>query len=359
MTHLKKFQNALAENNAEAALVLCESMQFYLSGFDFSDGAILVMRDNAYLITDFRYIEAAKAVVDANDFEVLTHTKKLFYTIYDLLNENDIHSILIEEKTLSVDNFKSINDIFVNITVSSGLSAILEELRLYKDAQEEQAMARAQDIADAAFAHILGFIKPEMTEKEVALELEFFMRKRGASKTSFDTIAVSGSASSLPHGVPRNQKLEKGFFTMDFGAVVDGYCSDMTRTVVLGRADAEMKKLYYTVLNAQLSALDCIRAGANCREVDRVARDIIYNAGYEGCFGHGLGHGVGLYIHEAPRLSPGAAEGELLKVGEVVTVEPGIYIEGKYGCRIEDMVIVNSDGCKNFASSPKEMIELF
>ena len=163
----------------------------------------------------------------------------------------------------------------------------------------------------------------------------------------------------MPHGVPRPVKLERGFLTMDYGARVDGYCSDMTRTVVIGRADADMKKLYNTVLSAQLAGLEAVREGADCRGVDKVARDIIYGAGYEGCFGHGLGHGVGMYIHEAPRLSPGAREGEKLVTGQIVTVEPGIYIEGKYGCRIEDMVCVRPYGAHNFAHSPKELIELF
>ena len=209
----------------------------------------------------------------------------------------------------------------------------------------------------AAFAHILKFITPNMTEIEVALELEFFMRRMGSEGTAFDTIAVSGSASSLPHGVPRNVKLEKGFFTMDFGAKFDGYCSDMTRTVVIGKADADMKKLYNTVLSAQLAALDFIKEGINCKDADTVARDIINGAGYEGRFGHSLGHGVGMYIHEDPRLYS-RAKGTL-KVGHVVTVEPGIYLAGKYGCRIEDMVAIDLDGkLLNFTKSPKEMMEL-
>ena len=202
-------------------------------------------------------------------------------------------------------------------------------------------------------------ITPDRTEIEVALELEFFMRAHGSEGTAFETIAVSGTNSSRPHGTPRDVKLEKGFFTMDFGARVDGYCSDMTRTVVIGKADEEMKRLYNTVLLAQTSAIDALRAGMKCFDADKVARDIIENAGYKGCFGHSLGHGVGLFIHETPRLSPASAESELLLPGHVVTVEPGIYIEGKYGCRIEDMVTVLADGTiHDFTQSPKELIEL-
>ena len=171
-------------------------------------------------------------------------------------------------------------------------------------------------------------------------------------------LLTPGQASSLPHGVPRNVKLEKGFFTMDFGAVYQGYCSDMTRTVVLGKADAAMKKLYNTVLEAQRAGLAAARPGVGCREMDQAARDIINKAGYKGCFGHSLGHGVGKYIHENPRVAPGAPEDSVLRPGHVVTVEPGIYVEGKYGCRIEDMIVITEDGSRNFAHSPKELMEL-
>ena len=199
-----------------------------------------------------------------------------------------------------------------------------------------------------------------MTEIEVALELEFFMRRQGANGLAFDTIAVSGSASSLPHGVPRACKLEKGFLTMDFGARVGGYCSDMTRTIVIGKADAEIKKLYHTVLSAQLAALDAAKEGASCAGLDKIARDIIdANDCYKGAFGHSLGHGVGLLVHENPRLSPKASKDDRLQRGNVVTFEPGIYLESKYGCRIEDMVAIRPDGTvHNFTRSTKELIEL-
>ena len=199
---------------------------------------------------------------------------------------------------------------------------------------------------------------PKMTEKEVALELEFFMRREGAERASFEIIAVSGASSALPHGKCRNQKLSSGFLTMDFGCTVGGYCSDMTRTVVIGKADGEMKRLYQTVLDAQMAALAQIGPGKTGAEIDGIARSLIDNAGYMGAFGHGLGHGVGLYIHEAPSLSARAAEYKLQK-GNVVTVEPGIYLMGKYGCRIEDMGAITANGFDNFTHSTKECIELF
>ena len=220
-------------------------------------------------------------------------------------------------------------------------------------------MRRAQALTDAAFSHILGFLKPSVREIDVALELEYFMRKNGADGIAFHTIAVSGSASALPHGVPRDLPLEKGFLTMDFGAKVNGYCADMTRTVVIGRADEEMKRLYRTVLAAQNAALEMAVGGVSCRALDLAARGVIDGAGYEGCFGHSLGHGVGIDVHEAPRLSRGAGELEVLVPGNVVTVEPGIYLAGRYGCRIEDMIAINLDGSiENLTKSTKDLIEI-
>lgn len=357
MTHLEKLKAALGGQNPDAVIITSEVNQRYISNFPFTDGYVLVTRGESYLVTDFRYTEAAKAQAD-NGLTVIAPGAMLGF-ISDKLAENDCKSVGFEEATLACAQLDRMKSIISGVEFVSGASALIDGLREFKDEDELKYTAQAQDIADAAFEHIIKFIKPEMTELEVALELEFFMRRHGAEGVAFETIAVSGSASSMPHGVPRPVKLEKGFLTMDYGARVNGYCSDMTRTVVLGKADADMKKLYDTVLKAQLAALEVIEEGADCRGVDKIARDIIYGAGYEGCFGHGLGHGVGMYIHEAPRLSPGAKEGAKLVDGQIVTVEPGIYIEGKYGCRIEDMVCVKPGGKHNFTHSPKEMIELF
>ena len=358
MSHLSRFKAEMINKGADAAIISNKIHQRYLSHFDFDDGLVLVTRGESYLITDFRYTEAAKAQSDKG-LEVVAPAEGMLNFIAGKLHALGIHSVGFEEATLAYAGLERMKKVLDGVELVSGASALLDGLREFKDEDELKYTAQAQDIADAAFRHILKFIKPEMTELEVALELEFFMRRQGAEGIAFETIAVSGSASSMPHGVPRPVKLEKGFLTMDYGAKVNGYCSDMTRTVVLGKADADMKKLYDTVLKAQLAALDVIEEGADCRGVDKVARDIIYGAGYEGCFGHGLGHGVGMYIHEAPRLSQGAKEGAKLISGQIVTVEPGIYLEGKYGCRIEDMVCVQPGGKHNFTHSPKEMIELF
>ncbi|MBR2906437.1 MAG: aminopeptidase P family protein [Clostridia bacterium] len=357
MSHLTKLQSALKEKNADAVIVSSEINQRYLTSFAYTDGYVLVTQEKGYLITDFRYIEAAQQEC-AEGFDILMPKGVMILAMREIVGDNK--TVLFEEATLPVSDKERIERIFDTCTLTSGGSEVLDGLRLYKDAEEIEKMKKAQAITDAGFRHMLDVLTPDMTELEAALELEFFMRKMGSEGTAFETIAVSGSASSLPHGVPRNKKLEKGFFTMDFGARIDGYCSDMTRTVVLGKADDEMKRLYNTVLTAQTTALDALKVGMRCRDADKIARDIIYGAGYEGCFGHSLGHGVGLYIHEAPRLSFASPENVLLSPGHVVTVEPGIYIAGKYGCRIEDMVAVLEDGTiYDFTQSPKEMIELF
>ena len=361
MSKLQKFKAKMAEQGFDAAILSSYVNIRYITGFDYQDGYVLITKNKSYVLTDFRYIEAARAALDPNDFEIVTPENSMGISICALLEENGCKVVAFEDATLAVASLERFKTSLVGKELVPGASKIADNLRLFKDIDEIEKMKKAQAITDAAFAHILKVLTPDMTEIDAALELEFFMRRMGSEGVAFDTIAVSGSASSLPHGVPRNIKLEKGFFTMDYGAKVDGYCSDMTRTVVLGKADADMKKLYNTVLTAQKAALEHIKEGNLCRDCDKIARDIIDNAGYKGRFGHSLGHGVGMYIHEAPGLSFRAAEDLRLERGHVVTDEPGIYIEGLYGCRIEDMIaIMPDDGSTfDFTQSPKDLIELF
>lgn len=352
---LVKLRKEMSAAGMTAALITSEINQFYLTDFAFS-GYLLVLAAEAFLITDPRYSEAARAAV-GSDFTVVVPEDSRAALVRRLLSERNIRHLAYENHALTCAAFAELEKDFPDIEFVP-LERLLYRLRERKDERELRSIQAAQAIADAAFYHILKMVSPHMTEIELAVEIEYFMRKQGAEEKSFDTVCVSGRASALPHGVPRAQKLEPGFLTLDFGAKVGGYCSDMTRTVVVGRADAEMKKLYETVLAAQQAALEAVRPGALCRAVDGAARTIIDNAGYRGCFGHGTGHGVGLQIHEAPRLSPSAGDAVLVP-GHVVTVEPGIYLEGKYGCRIEDMVALTADGCLNLTQSPKELIELF
>ena len=357
MTQLSRFQTALGTTDADAAIISSELNIRYLCGFNYSDGYLLILPDKAYLLADFRYIEAARAAV--TEFEVIRPDSDMLTELKFLMNLNQVSTVAIENASLSCADFAKFKEKFESIQLVTGASEILTNQRTVKLPQELELINEAQKITDAAFEHILDFITPERTELEIALELEFFMRGMGAESVAFDTIAVSGRSSSLPHGVPANRPLERGFLTMDFGAKYKGYCSDMTRTVVIGKADEDMKKIYNTILSAQEAALERICEAMPCREADKIARDIITDAGFGKCFGHSLGHGVGIYIHESPSLSPKAKEDSVLRRGNVVTVEPGIYIEGKYGCRIEDMIAIGHDGSViNFTKSPKKLIEI-
>ena len=356
MTPLSRLQAALADKAFDAVLLSSEINERYLSGFHYSDGYMLVTKDAAFLFTDMRYAEAARARVE--DFIILTPKTRQLDAIAEVIRDHHLKTVAIEEQALSYADFGRFSEA-LPCTPIAGASALLATLRRVKSEEELAVIARAQEITDRAFAHILDFISPRVTEREVAMELEFFMRREGAEGVAFPTIAVSGTASSLPHGEPRDLPLQQGFLTMDFGAQVDGYCSDMTRTVVIGRADEEMKRVYKTVLGAQRAALDFIREGVPCCEVDAVARRYITDRGYGANFTHSLGHGIGMLVHESPSFSRLAPPESILSRGNVMSVEPGIYLEGRFGVRIEDMIAVKHDGtiC-NFTKSPKDLIEL-
>ncbi len=359
MSHLKNLQAAMRRDAVEAIVVSSEINQRYLSGLHYTDGFVVVLPEAAFLLADFRYIEDARSTVDAEEFEVMMPDRPMLSYVGAILADHGVKVAHFEEASLSYSLLERFKTTFAGVELVPGGSKLIDGLRLYKDEDEIAKMTKAQKLTDDAFAHILDFITPDRTEVEVALELEFYMRAHGSEGTAFETIAVSGTNSSRPHGVPRPVKLERGFFTMDFGARVDGYCADMTRTVILGRADADMKRLYETVLLAQTTAIASLKVGMPCAEADRIARDIIDGAGYKGRFGHSLGHGVGLFVHESPRFAGSVPADVTLRPGHVVTVEPGIYIEGLYGCRIEDMIAVLPDGTiHDFTQSPKELMEI-
>lgn len=356
MTPLTRLQQAMAEQDFDAVLVTSPINQRYLSDFSYSDGVQLITRNAAFLFTDPRYAEAAHEAV--SEFAILVPNVRQLDAVCEIVRTQGISRVAIEEADLSYAAFERYAAA-IPCPIVTGASALLADLRRVKSAEELSRMARAQAITDAAFSHILDYLSPDVTERDVALELEFFMRRHGAEDVAFNTIAVSGTASSRPHGEPRDVKLQSGFLTMDFGARVDGYCSDMTRTVVIGHADDEMKKVYQTVLDAQCAALDFLAEGILCREADAVARRVITDAGYGPYFSHSLGHGIGLLVHESPSFSRLAPEDSYLRRGHVMSVEPGIYLEGRFGVRIEDMIAVEHDGSiRNFTKSPKHLIEL-
>lgn len=328
----------------------------YISGFAGATGYLYVTRERNVILTDFRY--TIQAGQEAPDWEVIEIGTQSRYpvAINELLSQDRVEVLGFEGESLLYADYDKLKE-KLKVRELVGLGSQLSDLRQVKTAKELECSKRAEAIGDLAFSKILDIIKPGMTELEVAAHLEFLMKTNGAENLSFDSIVASGANSAMCHAVPTEKKIEKGdFLTMDFGCKYKGYCSDMTRTVVVGKASDEQKKIYQTVLEAQLRALDFIHAGQQGKEVDKVARDYIYAAGYEGCFGHGLGHGTGLYIHENPRYSE--TEEGIIKVNTVMTVEPGIYLKDFGGVRIEDMVCVTEDGHINYAHSEKKLIEL-
>lgn len=329
----------------------------YVTGFNNPDGRVLIGRDETVMLADFRYYEEARRTAREGITVIRPEGRMISGYVADTVGGAGKVRIGYEQSHLTCGELDKLKG-----AVPEGefvpVGDIFTELRKVKKPYERECIKKAQVITDAAFSHIVNTLSPGMTELEVAAELEYFMKKSGAEAISFETIAVSGKNSSSPHKTPENRQLEAGFLTMDFGAVIDGYHSDMTRTVVIGKATAEMRHLYNTVLAAQRAVLDVISAGSGNFAMDKIARDIIDGAGYKGAFGHALGHGVGLEIHEEPTLSP-RSDGSVLVPGNVVTVEPGIYIAGKYGCRIEDMVIITEDGAEDITASSKELIEIY
>lgn len=340
---------AVIPEGLDGVFLTSEVNQYYACDFAFTDGYVLVTADKTYLLADSRYIEAAQ------QSEGVVKIQLQKDVLAELLSDLNVKTLGFEDKCVTVSQLEGLKKAHPSVSFEP-IGDLVDKLREFKDEDEFEKIAKAQSIADAAFSHILGFINTDRTEKEVALELEFYMRSHGAECVSFDTIAVSGTASSLPHGVPRDVKLNKGFFTMDFGCKYKGYCSDMTRTVVIGKADEDMKKLYYTVKTAQQACIDAAVEGVDLGELDALAHSII-DKDYPGAFGHGLGHGVGLYIHEAPGVNRRGA-GTKLSKGHVITIEPGIYLFGKYGCRIEDMILCYGGGFRDISASDKELIEI-
>lgn len=335
----------------------------YLSGYKGHTGIVLILEKNKYILTDSRYTEQAGN--EAPDYECIDigmkgYSKTIHKIIEDTYENNlpDKSELIIgfEDKHISYSQYKAISDELGDKITLSELGDTVNQLRMIKSKDEIELIAKAEAIGDEAFNHIINFIEVGMTEKQVALELEYVMKSLGADGLSFDTIVASGSNSSMPHAVPTDKVIEEGdFVTLDFGCVYKGYCSDMTRTVYMGDQITEKQlEVYTVVLNAQKEALKHIKAGMVCSDIDKIARDYIAEAGYGQYFGHGLGHGVGLYIHEEPRFSRTCDV--LLKPGMVLSVEPGIYLPGEFGVRIEDMIVVTEDGYENLASSPKVLI---
>lgn len=340
----------------EAVLILTQTNRLYYTGFSSSAGIVAVTENGAWMMVDFRYYEMAKNAVKGA--QVILQTK-IYEQLRELFASQQIKTVFLETEKVSLARFAALRQAIPEITflTDAKIQRFIERQRSIKSAEEIQNISAAQHLTDETFSYICNRIKSGRTEKEIMLDMEFYIRKAGSEGVAFDFIVLSGKNTSLPHGVPTDKIIEAGdFVTMDFGAVVDGYRSDMTRTVAVSNVTDEQKRVYETVLAAQEKALSFIGPGKKCSDVDKVARDLINAAGYEGCFGHGLGHSVGLEIHEDPACNTRCET--VLEEGVIMTVEPGIYLENRFGVRIEDMVVIQKDGCRNLTESPKNLILL-
>ncbi|KXZ40073.1 Xaa-Pro aminopeptidase [Alkalithermobacter thermoalcaliphilus JW-YL-7 = DSM 7308] len=351
-SRIQKLRNVMKDKNLEAVIIYKPQNRRYICGFTGSSGYVLITQDRQIFFTDFRYIQQAKD--QCKGFEILEISKAEPVTKY--IKEMKISTLGFEDDFMDVSTYFNFTKELEN-TKMVQLEGLILQLRSIKDENEIKTISKAAQIADKAFEHILKFIKPGVSEKELALELEYFMKKNGALGLSFEPIVASGKRSSLPHGVASEKIIEEGdFLTLDFGCIYNGYCSDMTRTVVVGQASDEQKKIYNIVLEAQIKALEAIRPGITGQELDKIARDYITEKGYGSNFGHGLGHGLGLEVHELPHVN--SLGKNPLQPGMIITDEPGIYIPDFGGVRIEDLILVTDDGYKVLSNSPKELIQI-
>ena len=350
---LSKFRVQLDAAGHSAALIHRPENMFYISGYR-GEGMLLITGSQAAVLTDFRYVEQAGSQAPGWAIEMTTADNPPEAIAKSLLDGEGIVSVALEHDFLPMADYEKLAG-KLGITLSP-LNGIPENLRRIKEPGELIAMRKASSIACAAFDKVLPFIKPGVSEKDIKLELEYTMLRLGADAVGFPSIVAAGPNGSLPHATPGPRKLQAGeLLTMDFGAESDGYLTDITRTVAVGKISDELRRIYDDVLSAQLMALDAVKSGAVCKTVDAVARDYL-EARYPGRFGHGLGHGVGVMIHESPRFN--ARDDTVLEAGMVMTVEPGVYIPGLGGCRIEDTVAVTQEGCEILITAPKHLIEL-
>ncbi|PLT34745.1 Xaa-Pro peptidase family protein [Bacillus sp. V5-8f] len=353
MEKLERFRSELEKAQVDGFLITSAYNRRYMTNFTGSAGVALISQNEAKFITDFRYVEQAGK--QAAGFEIVQHTRLITEEVANQSKAMGIKRLGFEQDHITFAGYKVYESAFDGELVP--LSGVIEKLRLIKTASEIKILKEAAEIADAAFTHIAEFIRPGLTELEVSNELEFFMRKQGASSSSFDTIVASGLRGALPHGVASSKIIEKGdLVTLDYGAYYNGYVSDITRTLAVGKPSAELKDIYDIVLEAQVRGMAGIKPGMTGKEADALTRDYIADKGYAEYFGHSTGHGIGLEVHEGPALS--IRSDTVLEPGMAVTVEPGIYIPGVGGVRIEDDTIITSDGNESLTHSTKELIIL-
>ena len=354
MLRVEKLRQAMRKEQVDGFLVTSPYNLRYLTNFTGTTGLAVITLDKAFFVTDFRYTEQAAA--QAPDFEVIKNVGPIFDEVAKLCAEENINALAFEEDFVSFAEYSVLEEI-IEETPLVPIHGMIEELREIKDENEIATIQKACQIADQGFEHVLKFIRPGMTEIEVANQLDFYMRSLGATSVSFDTIVASGLRSAMPHGVASEKVIEQGdLITLDFGCYYDGYVSDMTRTFAIGDPGEKLKEIYQIVLEAQLKVIEAAQPGLTGIQLDAIARDHIAAAGYGEAFGHSTGHGIGLEIHEGPNVSFRADK--QFVINNIITDEPGIYLPGIGGVRIEDDLLITSEGNEVLTKSPKELIIL-
>ncbi|KGX83659.1 M24 family metallopeptidase [Pontibacillus marinus] len=353
MEKLTKLRKSLKDQDLDALLITNGKNRRYMTEFTGTAGVVLITQEDALFITDFRYMEQANE--EAKGFDIVQHTTPIHEEVASQAKRLGVKRLGFEKQDVTFGLYETYNQVVEAELVPT--SGIVEKLRLIKNDDEIKILKEATEIADAAFDHILSYIKPGVKEIDVSNELEFFMRKQGATSSSFDIIVASGYRAALPHGVASEKTIQSGeLVTLDFGALYKGYCSDITRTVAVGEISDELREIYDTVLAAQERGMEGLKAGITAKEADDLTRDYIKEKGYGEYFGHSTGHGIGLDVHEGPALS--FRSQQTLEPGMVVTVEPGIYVPNVGGCRIEDDTVVTENGNERLSHSTKELITL-
>ncbi len=352
MNKLEQVHEILNHKRLDAMIVLSDFNRRYLSGFTGTSGALIITHNKNYLVTDFRYIE--QATKQAPEFEIINRQNGLITEIKNILEQAQLSNIGFEGHHISYDTYVELNKGMITLI---SISDSIDKIREVKSEEEIKLIQKAAEIVDKTYDYILTVVKVGMSEREIKALLESKMLELGADGPSFDTIVASGYRGALPHGVASDKLIEKGdMITLDFGAYYRGYCSDITRTFAVGEPDPKMKEIYNIVLSSQIKAIDEIRPGMTVQEADALSRDYIDAHGFGQEFGHSLGHGIGLDIHEGPLLSKNST-GEL-QVNNCVTIEPGIYVDGLGGVRIEDDILITENGCDVFTKCTKDLIIL-
>lgn len=355
MKNIEKYQSLLETGEVDALLLTSVYNRLYAAQYRVAEGVAVVTREGAYYFTDSRYIEAAEKNLKGFTVRMTHPGSSEIERINEVIGEHTIKKLGFEENDMTYGDYLRYNEALHAVLVP--MQAKIDAFRATKEPWEIELMRKAQAITDQTFSELCKIIQAGMTEKELEAELLYRLYKHGAEGPSFDPIVGSGPNTSLPHGVPGERKLDFGdFITMDFGCIYGGYCSDMTRTVALGFVSEEMDKVYKTVLKAQLAGIAATKAGVAGRDIDGAARKVIADAGYGDYFGHGYGHSLGILIHEAPNAN--TRNDQPMPAGAVVSAEPGIYLPGKFGVRIEDVTVITETGCEVLTKSPKNLIIL-